>query len=157
MTHRSFVHSTVVIASLVAASSVSAQRTARVTGTVTETETGRPIPGVTVRVVGTAFGASTDNEGRYAIVNASSGLQTLEARRIGYGVRRVENVRLGADASSTVNFTLNANPLNIEEVVVSGTIDPTSKLKTAFTVDKLTAADIPVAPTQNAIVALQGK
>ena len=41
--------------------------TGRVTGTVTDSANGQPIPGVNILVVGTRFGAATGPDGRYTI------------------------------------------------------------------------------------------
>src|SRR5947209_4348682 len=54
-------------------------------GRVTDKETGTPLVGVSVTVVGTALGNNTDEEGHYRIVGVTVGPATVTARRIGYG------------------------------------------------------------------------
>ncbi len=134
-----------------------AQQRVRITGLVTDEATSRPIPGVTVRLVGTSFAAITGADGRYIISNATPGVFSIEARRIGYGVGRQENLEVPRDGILTINFSLRDNPLRLENVVVSGTVDPTSGTKTPFTVATLTAEDLPVAPNMSAAGAIQGK
>ena len=132
-------------------------RRARVTGRITEAASGQPIVGASVQVVGTTVTALTGADGRYAIASAPTGIYSLEARRIGFGNNVTANVRLIADSVITVNFALTTNPLRLTEMVVSATVDPTSGLKTPYTVDKLTAANLPVAPLTSAAGAIIGK
>ena len=90
MRRRMFLVSSSIVAGLLAGPEpASAQGRARVGGIVTELESKRPLAGVTVTIVGTAYGAQTNEEGRYAILNAPEGVITIEARRIGFGARRV--------------------------------------------------------------------
>ncbi len=42
-------------------------QTVQITGTVTSTEDGTPLPGVTIQVKGTTIGVSSDLDGRYSI------------------------------------------------------------------------------------------
>jgi TonB-linked SusC/RagA family outer membrane protein len=140
------------------ATDVGAQtRNARVTGTVTDIETKLPIPGVTVRIAGTTTAATTGADGRYILSAPFSGVYALTARRIGYGERQVDNIRFVLDSVQTINFELGVNQLRLNQVTVSASVDPTSGNKTPYTVDKLTAADLPVPTTTSAAGALIGK
>ncbi len=132
-------------------------RNARVTGVITDVDSKLPIPGVTIRVNGTTTAATSGEDGRYVITAPFSGLYTLTARRIGYGERQRDNVRLVLDSIQTINFELNVNQLRLNQVTVSASIDPTSGRKTPYTVDKLTAADLPVPTTGSAAGMLIGK
>ena len=129
----------------------------RIAGVVTEEGSSQPIAGVTVRVVGTAFAAITGADGRYIISNATPGVFNLEARRIGYGIARRDNVRLTADSIHTVNLTLTNAPLRLQNVVVTGGVEATQGVKSAYTVAQLTAEDLPVPPAGSAAGAIQGK
>ena len=135
----------------------SSTRRARITGRVTEVASGQPVVGASVQVVGTSVTALTGADGRYAIASAPTGIYSVEARRIGFGNSLTPNVRLLADSVATVNFALTTNPLRLTEMVVSATVDPTSGVKTPYTVDKLTAANLPVAPLTSAAGAIVGK
>ncbi|WP_412062048.1 TonB family protein [Rubrivirga sp. IMCC45206] len=72
-----------------------------VTGQVTAADTGLPLVGANVAVVGTAVGAATDEDGRYQ-VDVPAGAQTLRVTFAGYAP--VE-VRLAADQTEA-NVTL---------------------------------------------------
>ncbi|MEJ7809512.1 MAG: SusC/RagA family TonB-linked outer membrane protein [Gemmatimonadaceae bacterium] len=148
----------VAVALALSAALALAQGRARVAGRVTDEATKQPLLGVTVLIVGTSYGAQTNEEGRYVIANAPAGVFSVEARRIGYGARRTENVRAGRDSVTTLDFALSTSPLRLDDIVVSGTVDATSSLKVPFTIAKLDGEkDIPVAPSQNAVAAIQGK
>ncbi|MCC6318757.1 MAG: SusC/RagA family TonB-linked outer membrane protein [Gemmatimonadaceae bacterium] len=132
-------------------------RRARVTGLVTDLETKQPLRGVNVIIVGTPVTATTGDDGRYAIASAPTGIFSIEAKFLGYSAQRRENIRLVADSVATINFMMNPSVLRLDQVTVSGTIDEVSVAKSTITVDKLTAADMPVPPTTSAAGAIAGK
>jgi TonB-linked SusC/RagA family outer membrane protein len=134
-----------------------AGRRARITGAVIDEVSKQPLAGVNIFVVGTPVTATTGPDGRYVITSAPVGIYSVDARRLGYGQSRVENVRLRADSVHTINFALNESVQRLDQVTVSGTIDETSVAKSTITVDKLTAADLPVPPTTSAAGAIAGK
>ena len=80
-------------------------------------ETGEPLPGASVAVVGTTIGAGTDANGRFEIVLRNSGKQTLQVSFIGYKSELVE-----ARTDTGKNLVVNLKPSNnfIDEVVVTG-------------------------------------
>jgi len=130
---------------------------ARITGTVTEEDSKRPLAGVNIFLIGTPITATTGPDGKYVIPSAPVGIFSLEARRLGFGQSRKEDLQLRADSVLTVNFVLNQSALRLDQVTVSGTIDETSVAKSTITVEKLTSADIPVTPTTSTAGAIAGK
>lgn len=133
-----------------------AQSVGRIIGVVTNAETRAPLPGVTVRVVGTARAAQTAANGRFTIANVLIGNVTVEARLIGYTIHRT-TLSIGKDSLSTFDVALESSPLQMDAMVVSATSDPMSKAKAPFTIARLTSADLPVTGTANALQSLQGK
>ncbi len=133
-----------------------AQSTARITGTVTDSATDRPVGNVQMLVVGTRIGGVTDAQGRYTITGAPAGTRSIEARRIGYRVARVPNVSLQDGATATVDIKVVAIALTLQAVVTTGVVDPTSGTRVPFTVGRLEVENIPV-PSTNAIESIQGK
>ncbi|MEO7362374.1 MAG: carboxypeptidase regulatory-like domain-containing protein, partial [Gemmatimonadaceae bacterium] len=132
-------------------------RRARVTGTVVDAATGQPLATANVFVVGTPITATTGPDGKFVIASAPTGVFSIEAKRLGYGPQRIENIRLRADSVTTLEFKLNNSPLRLEQMTVSGTIDETSSAKSTITVDKLTQEDLPVPTTTSAAGMLMGK
>jgi TonB-linked SusC/RagA family outer membrane protein len=84
-----------------------------ITGTVTDSQDGLPIPGVTVRVRGVQAGTQTGTDGRYS-VNVPSGATGLDFSSIGYNT---QSVTLGAGGVINVRLVSSARALG--EVVVT--------------------------------------
>lgn len=83
-----------------------------VSGTVTD-ETGMPLPGATVLVVGTSNGASTDFDGKYTInVNENS---VLSISYLGYVTQNIP-----VKTKNKINISLEKNDNILEEVIVVG-------------------------------------
>jgi TonB-linked SusC/RagA family outer membrane protein len=133
-----------------------AQGTGRITGTASDSTTGRPIGNVQVSVVGTRLGAASDESGRYTINAVPAGTYTVETRRLGYRPRTVTGVVVTDGGTATADFPLSANALILQAVVTTGVVDPTSGTRVPFTVGKVDAGDLPV-PATNAVEAIQGK
>lgn len=145
------------LAFMVALPPALAAQTGQVVGRVTETGSNEALPGAEVTVVGPGFRrvGVTRADGRYTVAAVPAGTYTVEARRIGYLFKTATGIQVG-DGPVTVDFTLNAITLRLEEVVVTGVTDPTSGVKVPFTVGRVNAEELPVA-TQNAFDNLQGK
>lgn len=132
-------------------------RRARIAGVVTDVATKQPVAGVNIFLVGTPITATTGADGRYVIASAPTGIFNIEAKRLGFGAQRADNVRLIADNVTTINFSMSAAATRLNEVTVAGTMDPVSVAKSTISVDKITADNIPVPPTTSAAGALVGK
>src|SRR5689334_10763882 len=97
-----------------------------ITGKVTDASTGAPIAGVNVSVAGTPRAAVTNDQGVYSIANVASGTTVaVEARRLGYGATRKDNIHVSG-TSMTIDLSLNSNPLMLESITSAATVDPTS-------------------------------
>ncbi len=89
------------------------------TGKVTATASGEPIQGATIQVVGTPAGALTRNTGVYRIVVAP-GRYEVRVRFLGFVMRR-DSVTIVADQSVTRDYSLESAPINLDQVVTTGT------------------------------------
>lgn len=85
-----------------------------VSGTVTESATGLPIPGVNVIVKGTSNGASTDFDGNYTIENVSEG-DILVFSFLGF-----KSEEIPFEGQSTLDVTLDEDQATLDEVVLIG-------------------------------------
>jgi TonB-linked SusC/RagA family outer membrane protein len=128
----------------------------RITGTITDSTSGRPLGAVQVSVVGTRLGAVTDEAGRFTINAVPAGTRTLDIRRLGYKPYTSQAVSVTAGAAVTVDARLSAITLNLQAVVVTGVVDPTSGTRVPFTVGRVDAENAPV-PATNAVETIQGK
>ena len=91
----------------------------KITGVVTDAETGLPLPGVNVVIEGTTRGSSTDLEGRYFILNVSPETYNLRASMVGYQTVVNEGVEVHINRTTTVNFDLAVETIEGGEVIVT--------------------------------------
>ena len=104
-----------------------------ITGTVTDAEMGKGLPGATILVKGTTNGVTADFDGNFEITAPESG--TLVVSFVGYKTQEI-----AFDKSMSVNVSLEISGL--AGVTVFGTADFAIDRETAVTVTTLTAADI---------------
>jgi outer membrane receptor protein involved in Fe transport len=90
----------------------------KITGRVTDGETGQPLPGVGVTIEGTLMGASTNADGFYTILNVPPGTFTVRFSLIGYARTTVEHAKVEIDLTTTINQQLKSTTLETGEVVV---------------------------------------
>src|SRR5437879_4147443 len=128
-----------------------AQQAAVIKGRVTA-QTGEPLGGANVIVANTNLGAVTAQNGTYTITigqEAARGQQVvLTARYIGHKpVARTVTLSQGEQEQ---NFELAADPLRLEEVVVTGVGEATSLKKLPFAVARVTEEQLQAVPGQSA-------
>ena len=112
------------MALLVAASSLAAQQTSgKIEGTVTDQQ-GGPIANAQVSIVGTSFGALTNDKGYYFINNVPIGTYTVRGRFIGFTAAEVPGVRVQGGFTQTVNIKLTPSAIAIGPVTVEAAANP---------------------------------
>ena len=94
--------------------------TGKIAGKVTDKTTGEPLPFVNIIVEETNFGAATDLDGNYVILNIPPGKYNLKAQYIGYQAVVVENISISIDLTTEIDFQLSESAVELEEVVVQG-------------------------------------
>jgi outer membrane receptor protein involved in Fe transport len=106
------------------ASGASAQTVGKVQGTVTDRETGQPLPGAQLLIEGTRLGNLTDDSGYYFINNVPVGAQMIAASLLGYQAESHERVVL-AGQTTTDDFALTTEVIVADSVLVTLTeIEP---------------------------------
>lgn len=115
-------------------------QTGSVTGTVTDSDR-LPLPGATVQVQGTTLGAVSDADGQYHIEAIPSGEQTLIVRFLGYRTLRT-SILIEPEVESVVDITLIDDPLGLDEIVVSGTFNPATRLESSTAITIISAEQI---------------
>ncbi|RMD99129.1 MAG: hypothetical protein D6814_06145, partial [Calditrichaeota bacterium] len=103
---------------LVPGALVYAGTTGKIAGTVTDKETGEPLPGANVIIVGTTLGAATDINGNYVILNVPAGTYDVKASFIGYRDVTMKNVRVNIDLTTELNFALPSEAIELGSVEV---------------------------------------
>jgi TonB-linked SusC/RagA family outer membrane protein len=147
------------VAALLVLAAAKAQAQATITGRVTDTD-GQPLGGaaVSIRELG-SYGANTATNGTYTIVvpedKAKGQSMTLIARYLGKAPG-IKAITLNAGRQE-VNFSLRADPLRLEELVVTGVNEATSTKKLAFAVGKVSADQLQETPGVTALSGLAGK
>jgi len=106
-----------IIASLLFSAGVFAQ-TGKISGKVTDLETGEPLIGASVMVQGTNLGAATNLNGEYIILNVSPGKYAVVAKYVGYQKVEITNLSVSVNLTTEANFKLPSEAVKQEEVIV---------------------------------------
>ena len=99
-------------------------------------------------------GTQTDENGNYEITNIESGNYSIIASYMGFQTER-RTIIIDTENNNQVNFNLKEDANNLEEVVVSGTLKPVSRMETPVPVEVYTPAFLKKNPTSNIFEALQ--
>lgn len=119
----------------------------RIKGKVTDLETGEPLIGANVLIVGTSYGAAADVNGEYLIINLSAGTVEVRCSYIGYQTITTSDVRVTTGLTNEVDFQLPAEGVAVSDVVVIAERpliqkDNTNKIRTT------TSDDIDILPVR---------
>jgi len=95
-----------------------AQTRSKISGKVTDAQTGEELLGVNVILSGTNFGAASDMNGKFFIINVPVGTYEVKASMIGYNTQTYIDVLVSADRVTNLDFQLSSTVLEEEEVVV---------------------------------------
>ena len=90
----------------------------KISGKVTDKETGSALPGVAVTITGTSMGALSDVEGKFFILNVPVGLYTLKAELIGYAPVELQGLNVSVDLTTNADFQLSSKSLTGDVQVV---------------------------------------
>jgi TonB-linked SusC/RagA family outer membrane protein len=121
-----------------------------VTGSVSDAETGDPLPGVNIVEKGTANGTTTDSEGRYTL-SVSGPEARLVFSFIGYATQEIV-----VGAQSAINVTLAPDIAALEEVVVVGYGEQKKSVVTG-SISQVSGESLAKVPNGRIETALQGR
>ena len=122
------------------AAGVAQAQAGAISGQVTDAATKQGIPAVVVQVDGSRAAATTDQAGRYRIMNAPPGSHTLSARRIGYALQR-QPVTIASGQTVAVDFALQTAATSLDQVVITGTAGAQERREIGNAVATIDAAD----------------
>ncbi len=94
------------------------QDVGKIAGTATDEATGEPLAGANVLVEGTSFGAAADARGNYIVLGVPVGLYTVRGEFIGYRPMRISNVRVSSRLTTTADFALTSEAIELGVVEV---------------------------------------
>lgn len=93
--------------------------TGKITGKVVDQNSGEPLIGANILIEGTMFGAATDIDGNYTILNVSPGSYTLKISMVSYRTAIIEDVRVVVDRTTNISIELASTELELDEIVIS--------------------------------------
>ena len=127
---------------------VFAGTTGKLTGKVTDQNTGEPLIGVNILLEGTSFGVATDDEGNYLIINIPPGNYSLKVTYIGYQPFVTRNVVISTDQTTRIDVKLDESVITMEGVEVVAQRSIIQKDATG-TQTSISSAKIDALPVQN--------
>ncbi|RYE22527.1 MAG: SusC/RagA family TonB-linked outer membrane protein, partial [Sphingobacteriaceae bacterium] len=126
-------------------------QTRKITGTVTGSDDGQPLPGVSVMVQGTKLGTLTDGDGKYTL-NLPSNSGTLVFTFIGYATQNST-----ITGSSIYNVKLASSTRQLSEVVIQDSYGTQSKKSYTGSAETVSGARNENKPFSTFQQALQGE
>ena len=91
----------------------------RIKGKVTDLSTGEALIGANVFVDGTSYGAATDADGEFTIINLDAGVYSVKASYLGFKTVTVTNIRVNTDLTTQMNFQLPSEDISVGDVIVT--------------------------------------
>jgi TonB-linked SusC/RagA family outer membrane protein len=130
-------------------SSISLGQTLQITGKVTSSEDGKPLPGVTVVPKGTILGTVTSADGEYSL-SVTSEITTLQFSYLGY---KMQEVVIGG--RTKIDLILAPDVISIDEIVILayGTAKKSSYTGSAARID---GKKLETRPVTNITMAIEG-
>ena len=135
---------------LLITSALALAQTVQITGTVTSSEDGLPLPGVAVTAKGTTVGISTGVNGKYTLVVPSS-VTTLQFKFLGMVTVEVE-----IGGRTVIDIQMSEDRTALDEVVVVG-YGVQQKRDVAGAISSVKGDNIRLMPVQSFDQTLQGK
>ena len=122
-------------------------------GTVLDSKSGNPISEATVRIPQTNIGVATNSRGEFILKNIPEGKHQLRASAMGYSISNINVDK----SSSNLTIKLNEAPVNLNQVVVTGTGTHRRLKDTPVPVEVISSNDLKnagVTTLQNAVTML---
>lgn len=143
---------------LLLANSANAQtKTYILSGRVTDGTSSSGIPGALVKVQNTNFAIATDAEGKFSLpANLNAGTYQVIFSSIGFK-NQIKSVQLGTSTQVAVNGELTADNIGLDEVIITGTSQGTTRKQMGSYVTSVKGDDLLKSPSGNVLSSLQGK
>jgi len=100
---------------------------------------GNPIPGVNITILNTKKSTATDADGKYTVSNLQKGEAVVVASFIGY---KTVKMTVNLNDTSTQNITLVDDANVLDDVVVTGVVNPKAKIKSSVSITSLDTKQI---------------
>ncbi len=130
-------------------------KTGAIAGRLTDKETGQPVVGASVLVVGTKFGAMTDPDGKYLVSRLAPGKYVLRFSSVDYSTVDVSAVEVKAGLTTEINHRLVKKVTDIDvKITCIATQNPNQKFETSNQV-AITSQTLQKKPVQTVDYLLQ--
>lgn len=93
--------------------------TGKITGQVYDKDTGEPLAGANIVLLGTTLGASSNIDGSYFILNVPPGIYELRASILGFHPVKKTDVVVETDLTTRIDFELFESTIAIDEIIVT--------------------------------------
>ena len=103
--------------SLILTSTILAQ-SGKIAGKITDEMTGEPLPFVNIIIMGTNYGAASDLDGEYFIINVTPGTFSVKASAIGYNSVTYQNISVATGFTTNLDFKLKEEAFELGDVIV---------------------------------------
>lgn len=122
---------------ILAAGTVSAGETGKISGTIRDKDSNDPLPGANIVLIGTSLGATSDANGFYFVNRVPPGSYRLQISLIGYQTKAFTEVKVMADLTTELNATLGtaAVELGTVEIVAARPVVQKDQTSTRTIVD----------------------
>jgi len=128
----------------------------RISGKVTNADD-KGVPDISVTIRNTTLGTTTDVEGNYSLqANLKPGTYELVFSGVGFKVE-TQRLQIGNATTYTANAQLVEDALKMDEVVVTGTSQGTTRRQLGSYISTVKADELTKGATGNVLAALQGK
>ena len=118
---------------------------------------GQPLPAITVAIRNNNLATASDAEGNYTLSgNLKPGNYTLLFTGIGF-TSNEQAIRISNESSYTINARLNGDALGLDEVIVTGTSQGTTRRQLGSYISTVKGDQLTRGATGNVLAALQGK
>lgn len=106
--------------------SLFAGTTGKIAGRVKDSN-GNPVPYASVQIKGTQFGAQSDEQGKFMIINVAPGTYTIVCNAMSFATVEMTNVRVNVDEVKSINFSLQKKTIKMGGMVVKAKAETVSK------------------------------
>ena len=107
---------------------------AHIIGHVVDSKTKEHLPFISIHIEGTTIFTSTDATGHYKLTNIPEGEYKIAASGVGY-LTSTQTIIIKGDETLTINFEIEEDALQLEQVVVTGNRNETKKRHSATLVN----------------------
>lgn len=135
-----------------------AGNTGKIAGRVEDKETGEPLAGVNVYIPGTNFGAATDQDGFYYILQIPPGKYDVRVSYVGYHTLNIRDVSVQVDLTTTLNIEIESDLIEtpVIEVIAEQPLVQKDITSTRRTTDRNTIEQTPGLENTSDVFKLQG-